>query len=178
MTKGQLLVQFDNSESFMRLRAEKKSLREELVKNQSQIPPTDSAAFSGFVRAVNPGGLLPPFPKLGLHSLQILNSHKLLDQYDAIAAGEAAMLQYFVFSPVDGRIGSVNSFGELQKGSVIATVIPEGFTVSPPVPGKPGTTISLEDSNGKVVKAVIRKQSAKATQLRGKLKPGSYGIAD
>lgn len=176
--KGQLLAQLDNTDLFLELRAEKKSLREELIKIRSQVPAADSTVFTGFVAGMNPTGLLPQFPTLSLQSLQLLDSRKLLDTYDAIAAKEATMQQYFIFSPIDGRIGSVNAVSEFTKGSVIATIIPEDFTVSPPFRGKTGTKISLQDSNGKIFPAIIQKQSAKTTILSGELKPGKYCLAD
>ncbi len=106
--KNDLLVQFDDYDSFVELSGEKESLKEELlntVNNFSKTLQPIEKKWRDFANKLSPDKLLPPFPTiLYKEEAGVLEEINLVDRYNSLLKKEAEIGDYFQLSPENGFI--------------------------------------------------------------------------
>lgn len=106
--KNDLLVQFDDYDSFVELSGEKESLKEELlgkVDNFSKALQPVEKKWRDFANKLSPDKMLPTFPEVQYkEEAGILEEINLVDKYNALLKKEAEIGNYFQLSKENGFI--------------------------------------------------------------------------
>lgn len=106
--KNDLLVQFDDYDSFVELSGEKESLKEELLGKIDQFPkalqPIEKK-WRDFANKLSPDKMLPPFPEVQYkEEAGIVEEIDLVNKYNSLLNKEAEIRNYFQLGPENGFI--------------------------------------------------------------------------
>lgn len=134
--KNDLLVQFDDYDSFVELSGEKESLKEELLGTVDHFPkalqPIEKK-WRDFANKLSPDKMLPPFPEVQYkEEAGVLEEINLVGKYNSLLKKEAEIGNYFQLSPENGFIMErfAKSDDYVKKNQALIAYHPERLKVS------------------------------------------------
>ncbi|MNU59037.1 hypothetical protein D3C71_481900 [compost metagenome] len=134
--KNDLLVQFDDYDSFVELSGEKESLKEELfskIDNFSKALQPVEKKWRDFANKLSPDKMLPPFPEIQYkEEVGVLEEINLVNKYNLLLKKEAEIGNYFQLSKENGFIMErfAKSDDYVKKNETLIVYHPKNLTVT------------------------------------------------
>lgn len=126
--KDEIVVQIDNEQLRLGLRAERSQLKSAIVRLLSDLSmdyPTEYPAWKKFTDAIQPDTELPPLPTGGSEQLAyFISARDIQAKYYGIQAQEALLDDYTVRAPFSGRLtmAAVDPGSYVQPGAPLAKI--------------------------------------------------------
>lgn len=134
--KNDLLVQFDDYDSFVELSGEKESLKDELLGKVDNFPkalqPIEKK-WRDFANKLSPDKILPAFPEIQYkEEAGVLEEINLVTKYNTLLKKETEIRNYFQLSPENGFIMErfAKSDDYVKKDQVLMIYHPENLKVT------------------------------------------------
>lgn len=134
--KNDLLVQFDDYDSFVELSGEKESLKEELlskVDHFSKAMQPVEKKWRDFANKLSPDKMLPPFPEIQYkEEAGVLEEINLVNKYNSLLKKEADIRNFFQLSTENGFIMErfAKSDDYVTKNSALINYHPQNLKVT------------------------------------------------
>ncbi|MEO1022906.1 MAG: HlyD family efflux transporter periplasmic adaptor subunit [Bacteroidota bacterium] len=132
--KGQMLAQIDDAQFSYNLKAQKSTFIATLSAVMGDIStdyPDEYAAWNAYLALLKPTGSFPDLPEMSHPSFRLfMTSRRVMDQFYAIKAQEAAHADFEIRAPFDGYVthSTVEVGTVVNPQQVIASVVNRGRT--------------------------------------------------